>query len=237
MSEKARQIKLYDWILQEFTVAARASLVAALKPYLVPLAPSKARVLDLCCGTGPFAFLFEEMGARVTAIDIAPSMIKKAREEAARRKSGVEFIEADVFTYNLGAQSYDLAVLLGNTLSDFSITSFISLKEKVRQALKPGGHFALHYRDGLAQFIHEHGHDERTQQEAPDKITVRFTKYLPEESAYIETYLNHMTGESYDYASYIYTSALVKLAIGQGFTLTKSESVGDNSFLDIFKRL
>jgi SAM-dependent methyltransferase len=59
-------IVLYEWILQEFTLDRRAGFVNSLAPYLTALLHPGDRVLDLCCGAGPFSFFFEEQAARVT---------------------------------------------------------------------------------------------------------------------------------------------------------------------------
>ena len=237
MSERRDKIKLYDWILQEFTVAARMSLVEELKPHLSPLIQPRASVLDLCCGAGPFSFSFEEMGAQVTALDIAPSMISMAKAEAGRRKSGARFVEADVLNYDLGVGVFDLAVLLGNTIADFSIGDTFALSKKVHSALKPGGEFALNYRDWLYRFIRQTGATEFIQQEGPERITVRMKQYQPEQAAYTETYMKHSTGETCDYTSYIYTPVLVRLALRENFKLTNRVRLGEESFFDIYKRL
>ena len=44
--------------------------------------PSKARILDLCCGTGQLAHALSERGFEVTGIDGSESMIAIARENA-----------------------------------------------------------------------------------------------------------------------------------------------------------
>jgi SAM-dependent methyltransferase len=44
--------------------------------------PKKARILDLCCGTGQLAHLFSERGYRITGIDSAEEMIRFASANA-----------------------------------------------------------------------------------------------------------------------------------------------------------
>jgi len=91
-----KPITLYEWIVERFTAAGRAEFVEQLAPTFEQLVEPQARVLDLCCGAGPFSFLFEQLGAEVTGLDNAPFMIDLARQEAGRRGSSVEFVLADV---------------------------------------------------------------------------------------------------------------------------------------------
>jgi SAM-dependent methyltransferase len=216
-------ITLYDWILKEFTVEARAEFVNYLGPHLDPLIHPGDRVLDLCCGTGPFAFWLEERGARVTAIDFAPYMIERARQEASERGSTVEFVTADVLEHDLGHARFDLVAFLGNTLSDFSLNRFVRLANR-----------AHHYVDGLHDFIEGGYPKEAIQQEAPYRITRRFKHYLPEEAAYVETYVNEATGETYDYTSYVYAPPVVRLAVAGLFELEYPFPLSERSFLDVF---
>jgi SAM-dependent methyltransferase len=49
---------------------------------LVPHLPEKARVLDLCCGTGYTAARFVERGFDVTGLDGSKEMLRRARRSA-----------------------------------------------------------------------------------------------------------------------------------------------------------
>lgn len=55
------------------------------------------KVLDLGCGTGRFAFQFEQYCPKaVLGIDISEEMVKVARKIASERKSSVTFMEGDI---------------------------------------------------------------------------------------------------------------------------------------------
>ena len=227
-------IALYKWILQEFTVEGRADFVDYLGPHLAKLIHPGDHVLDLCCGTGPFAFFLEEHGAKVTAIDFAPYMIEQAQEKALKQDSTINFIQADVLTHDLGAEQFDVVVFLGNTVSDFPMSQFVQIGQRISKTLKQNGRFAVHYIDGLYQFVQEQYPRVGVQQEEPEKITRRFKEYLPEGAAYIEVYTNEATGEVYEYTSYIYAPPYVRLAMDEMFALEKTVSLNARSFLDIF---
>jgi len=230
-------ITLYKWILQEFTAESRADFVTCLGPHLAALVHPQDRVLDLCCGAGPFSFFFEQHGAQVTAIDFAPYMIQLAQEAARNRQSAVKFIQADVLTHDLGIEQFNLVAFLGNTVSDFPLSSFIELGHRTHKALKRDGRFAIHYVDGLYQFIQEGYPKEQVQQEEPERITRRFKAYLPEKAGYTEIYENEATGETYEYTSYVYTPPHVRLAMAGLFKLEQVIRLSEKSFLDVFLKL
>ena len=52
-----------------------------------------ARVLDVGAGTGSLSLLAAELGYRVTALDLSPGMLAKAREKADDRGLEIEFVE------------------------------------------------------------------------------------------------------------------------------------------------
>jgi SAM-dependent methyltransferase len=234
MMNQDNAIALYKWILQEFTLEGRATFVNYLGPHLTALVNPGDHVLDLCCGTGSFSFFLEEQGAKVTGIDFAPYMIQLAHERALKQGSAINFIQADILTHDLGVEQYDVIVFLGNTISDFPMNSFIQLGQKSYKALKQDGRFAIHYIDGLHQFVQEKYPREDIQQEEPEKITRRFKEYLPEAVAYTEVYTNEATGEAYEYTSYVYAPPYVRLAIGELFELERTVGLSVRSFLDIF---
>lgn len=234
MTEQDDAITLYKWILREFTIEGRSDFVDYLGPHLAKLIHPGDHVLDLCCGTGPFAFFLEERGAKVTAIDFAPYMIQLAKERALKQGSTVSFIQADVLTHDLGAEQFDVVVFLGNTVSDFSMNRFVQIGQKIAKAVKQNGRFALHYIDGLYQFVEEKYPREDVQQVEPEKITRRFKEYSPEEAAYTEVYTNEATGEAYEYTSYIYAPVYVRLAMDELFALEQTIALSPRSFLDIY---
>ncbi|HVB81455.1 MAG TPA: class I SAM-dependent methyltransferase [Candidatus Binataceae bacterium] len=70
-------------------------------------------VLDLGCGTGFLSLLFAAERHRVTGVDMAPTMLARARDKARARGLAIRFIEADAETLDdrvLPAASQDLIV-------------------------------------------------------------------------------------------------------------------------------
>ena len=231
----AKPITLYEWIIERFTIAGRAEFVEQLAPTFEQLVEPRARVLDLCCGAGPFSFLFERLGADVTGLDNAPFMIDLARQEARRRGSSVEFVLADALEHDFGSQHYDLVAFMGNTVSDFPLEAAVRLVEKVETALRPGGRFVIHYIDGAYSFIEGSYPKEEVEQLEPVKIIRRFKRYRAEDSAIVETYRNEITGEEYDYTGYLYTAPMVRRIVGALLALEQSIPLSERSFVDVFR--
>lgn len=227
---------VYEWILQStFTVAAREKSLESAKPYLSPLVHQGDEVLDLCCGTGFVSFWLEGLGAKVTGMDFAPYMIALAKEEARRRSSTVEFIEADIFTEDFGQERFDL-ISCFDSISDFPLADFAKLGKKIAGALKPGGRFVVKYADGSCKFIQGNVAREGVYQETPERITFRFKEYLPEIGARVNVIRNETRGEEYQRTGYLYTVPAVHLAMSSVFNLDQHIVLDEDQFLDAFAR-
>ena len=62
-----------------------------LEKLVFPHLPAKARILDLCCGTGQLAQALLARGHQVTGLDVSQEMLRLARQNAPT----AEFIVAD----------------------------------------------------------------------------------------------------------------------------------------------
>ena len=70
---------------------------------------SPATVLDAGCGTGRVAIELARHGIEVVGVDVDPSMLATARA----RGPGVEWVEADLRTFDVGRE-FDVLVMAGN---------------------------------------------------------------------------------------------------------------------------
>ena len=172
----------------------------------------------------------------MTGIDFAPYMIALAKEETVRRKSSIQFIEADIFALDLGQECYDLVSCFGNSISDFPLSDLAKLGMKIASVLKPGGRFVLDYHDGSYEFMQGRGAPEGVYQEAPERITFRYKGYLPEMGAFVHTIRNEARGEEYDRKGYIYTVPTVHLALRSVLNVEQHILLDANHFMDVFGR-
>jgi len=92
--------------------------------------------LDIGCGEGGNTRLLAQRGARMTALDIAPTFIRHGRAVEATQKLGITYMEGDAADMPFGDASFDFA------------TAFMSLMDMPNQAgalgeayrvLRPGG--------------------------------------------------------------------------------------------------
>ncbi|MFS0673445.1 class I SAM-dependent methyltransferase [Ornithinibacillus sp. 179-J 7C1 HS] len=103
---------------------------------------SPGKVLELGCGPGRNAIYLAQRGCKVDAIDLSEESIKWARERAAEKQVEVNFINEDIFGFNLEEGSYDIVYDSGcfHHITPHRRMSYIDL---VRKALKPNGYFAI----------------------------------------------------------------------------------------------
>jgi SAM-dependent methyltransferase len=114
----------------------------ALAPWLRP-APG-TRVLDVGCGVGRWSRLLAARGARVTGIDLSPTMIGEARRRALAQGLGsaCRFLVADVATLAAG-EKFDLVLsvtVLQHILDPAALRSSL---ERMTQHLAAGGMLVL----------------------------------------------------------------------------------------------
>jgi magnesium-protoporphyrin O-methyltransferase len=95
--------------------AGRERMRATLLSWL-PDDLSGLRLLDAGCGTGALAVEAARRGARVTAIDLSPTLVALARERAQALQGGgsVEFLSGDMLDAGLG--SFDFAVAMDSLI-------------------------------------------------------------------------------------------------------------------------
>lgn len=231
-------IPLYRWMLSRFTAddPRAQEALRLIGPELAPLVEPGDHVLDLCCGAGSWSFFLEGQGGVVVGIDFAGFMIERARRDADHRGSKVDFLHADVLRHDLGEDRFDLAVLMGNTIADLAPRDLSLLVRKTHSALRADGVFAVQYVDGVAYLERERFPEEAVEQEEPVRITRRYGEYRPEDAAWVTTYTNESTGETYVYTSYLYPAGLLRLLLEPHFELIRSIAVGEASFLDVFAK-
>lgn len=99
------------------------------------------RVLDVGCGAGRHTRAMAEAGARVTGVDLSPSLLARARA-----CSGATFARADMRRLPVRAGSMDLVVNLFTSFGYFSSDAeHADVLATMIGALRPGGWFAIDF--------------------------------------------------------------------------------------------
>jgi SAM-dependent methyltransferase len=108
MSEEERQA--WDDRYATGGYRPRAESGAFLNGWIDRLPPGRA--LDLACGTGRHALRLAEAGFDVTAVDISAVAIDTARAAARERGLSVDWVVADLDTYQLPAAAYQAITVI-----------------------------------------------------------------------------------------------------------------------------
>ena len=104
--------------------------------------PTRARVLDVPCGSGRLALEMAESLYAVTGIDQSAELISAAKREAAARGLEVDLRQGDMRRLPEDG-SYDGAVCLWNSFGYFDDAGNLEFLRSVSRSLKPGGRLAL----------------------------------------------------------------------------------------------
>lgn len=129
----------FSWLYDQDWSSFSPRLFPALLHLIEKRIPARARILDLCCGSGRLAHLLSERGYQVTGMDNSPEMLKLARSNAPRCR----FLAGD-------ARSFEIDRTFQAVLSTYdSLNHLLSAREiksafrRVFASLESGGIFAF----------------------------------------------------------------------------------------------
>lgn len=129
---------LFAWIYNKhwgnnFTELALIALDKLVLPHL----PARARILDLCCGTGQLAQTLMARGYRITGLDGSREMLRFARENA----PGGEFIQDDARSFKLPAVYHAIVSTFDSLNHIMTLEDLTAVFRNVYAALRKGGLF------------------------------------------------------------------------------------------------
>ena len=116
-----------------------SKVLPALKEHICP----KMSVLEIGCGNGRFMFECEKLGADVSGIDCADQVLESGKEFAKKIGSKVKFILGDAVTLENIISKFDVILLLGNSIVEYSYQDFERMCSSVCSKLKDGGKFIV----------------------------------------------------------------------------------------------
>lgn len=106
-------------------------------------------VLDVSCGIGTQAIGLAKLGYNVTASDLSPEEVERAKQEVALRKLSVAFSVADMRqAFNHHARQFDVVISCDNSVPHLlSDEDILTAFRQFYQATRPGGGCIITVRD------------------------------------------------------------------------------------------
>ena len=99
------------------------------------------QILELGCGTGHKLIPIASDGVRCVGLDLSPGMLAEARRKADETGVGVEWVQGDMTSFDLG-HTFDLVFIAGNSLLHLHESEdLVSCFRSVRRHLAPGARF------------------------------------------------------------------------------------------------
>lgn len=99
-------------------------------------------VLDLGCGPGFYVSRLAKLGHTCTAVDFSPASIEYAMQQDQEHKTGIQFIQHDLRTFEYG-NGYDLVMLIYGEFNTFRKPDARSILKKAHEALKEDGRLLI----------------------------------------------------------------------------------------------
>lgn len=102
-----------------------------------------ARVLELASGPADHALEFARRGATVTALDLEPTMVRRAAERAAEEGLKVDVRRGDMTDFDLDAR-FDLAIMMLDSVAHLlDLDALVSNLRATARHLDPGGLYVI----------------------------------------------------------------------------------------------
>jgi len=100
-------------------------------------------ILELACGSGQLIVPIARTATRAVGLDNSPQMLEAARRRAATANSPVQFVEADMRTFDLGELFSTILVARNSLLHLSALGDIAALFSSVRRHLTDDGVFAF----------------------------------------------------------------------------------------------
>ena len=174
MTDRYSDYDSFAWIYNRHWGSFATRMVPILEELVLNALSQKARILDVCCGTGQLAHALCVRGFEVTGIDASESMIAVARQNAPDAAFRVD----DARDFTIDGEFHAALSTFDSLNHVMSLTELTSVFRNVHGALIGGGVFAfdLNMEEGYrARWRGSHGFVE------DDNACIARSSYLPDE--------------------------------------------------------
>lgn len=130
---------LFAWIYNKYWGSFATRIVPVLRKLVLHALPPKARILDLCCGTGQLAQALSEKGFRLTGIDGSEPTIAIARKNA----PDASFIVDDARNFSITGKFHAVLSTFDSLNHVMHLEDLTNVFGNVNRVLSSGGVFAF----------------------------------------------------------------------------------------------
>ena len=124
---------------------ARKSRIAASEQFYIEEASRGGNVLELACGSGRLTVQLAQKGIDIVGADLSASMLQAARDKAAAAGLRIEFVEADMRSFDFGRR-FSTILIPGNSLLHLlGREDLMQCLACVRRHLAAGGRLDFRY--------------------------------------------------------------------------------------------
>lgn len=125
---------------------------SCMKDKLKPLTKD-GKLLEVACGTGHTTALLSEFGFDITACDLTPQMLDKARHRVSETNNdNAKFLEANAMVLPFKNETFDVLVST-RFLHLFPLTEQHIILAEMMRVLKPGGHLLVDFDNWSSRWI------------------------------------------------------------------------------------
>jgi len=159
------------------------------------------RVLDLGAGTGRWSVYFAERGARVTAVELAPSLARGAEKNAAQRGLAIDVRVGSILNPPLTAEDQFDVVHIGNVLVYIADADLARVRDVVKTHCAPCGMLVLR------EPVNPHGPSEQSEHDyhaifrRPERYAELFARDF--RLLYQRTTVSHLVPRGHDTQSVV----------------------------------
>ena len=143
-----REEYLYDTEIGKKRIEEIDKIYDKIKNYLGKV------ILDIGCGAGLFSFYFEQKGHKVIGIDISKELIKEAMRIKNKYSFKTKFLLANIFELKKLKIKIDSAIILGNTLWEFSPKDFVLLVKNLKNMASEKFYLLIQYRSLIYDIVY-----------------------------------------------------------------------------------